>query len=228
MNSGIRKLLWFVLAIAAIYCVYRFFIAKYVSLEMFQMHSGMFKEFVSRHYVGGVAAYVLALIVVLLFGLPLVPLFALVAGYLFGTVYGVIYSEIGAVLGAITSFLIYRSFFYNLIKTKYKTKFAKFEHELKKGGASYLLTLQFLGIVPFFVINAVAILADLPLRTMIWTTALGTLPFLIVYVAAGSRLGSIKSMHDLLSWQTIGMLLILAVLSLIPVAIKRIKKYYHI
>ena len=99
---------------------------------------------------------------------------------------------------------------------------------MKKGGASYLLVLQFLGVVPFFVINAVAILADLPLRTMIWTTALGTLPFLVIYVVAGSRLRTITSMQDLISWQTLGLLLIFALLALVPLIIKRVKKNYHI
>lgn len=228
MNSCIKKLLLCALSILLVFCVYRFFIAKYVSLEMFQTHSATFKDLVAQHYVVGVTVYILSLIIILLFGLPLVPLFALIAGYLFGGVYGVIYSEIGAVLGAITSFLIYRSFFYNLINKKYKTKFAKFEHEVKKGGASYLLVLQFLGVVPFFVINAVAILANLSLKTMIWTTAIGTLPFLLIYVAAGSKLGSITSLSDLFSWQTFGLLIILALLSLVPLVVKRIKKYYHI
>ncbi len=223
-----KKLILIFSFVAIIFLIYQFGFAKYFSLEQLKEHSAVFKEFVSNHYFFGVLLYVVSFVAALLFGLPLVPLFALAAGYLFGIGYGIIYSEVGAVLGATVSFLVYRSFFYQVIHARYKTKFAKFEHEMKKGGASYLLVLQFLGVVPFFVINAVAILADLPLRTMIWTTALGTLPFLVIYVVAGSRLRTITSMQDLISWQTLGLLLIFALLALVPLIIKRVKKNYHI
>jgi len=228
MNRFIKKLILIATVVAIFFLIYQVGVAKYFSLEQLKEHSHVFKDFVSNHYFFGVLLYILFFIVTLLFGLPLVPLFALAAGYLFGIVYGIIYSEMGAVLGAIISFLIYRSFFYQVIQKKYKTKFAKFEHEIKKGGASYLLVLQFLGVVPFFVINAVAILAGLPLKTMVWTTALGTLPFLVIYVVAGSKLRTINSMQDLLSWQALGMLFIFALLALVPLIIKRMKKNYHI
>jgi len=63
---------------------------------------------------------------------------------------------------------------------------------------------------------------------MVWTTALGTLPFLVIYVVVGSKLRTINSMQDLLSWQALGMLFIFALLALVPLIIKRMKKNYHI
>lgn len=200
---------------------------KYFSLELFKEHSLTLKSFVSKHYFISIALYLLFFILIVLIGLPVVPLFALASGYLFGITYGLIYAELGAILGAIISFLIYRAFFYRMIRDKYKVKFEKFEQKIKKDGATYLLMLQFLGVVPFFVINALAILADISLVTMIWTTALGSLPFLLVYVVAGGKLRTVTSMKDLFSWQTFALLCLFALLAALPLIIKKIKRSSH-
>jgi len=56
----------------------------------------------------------------------------------------------------------------------------------KHGGHLYLLTLRLMPVFPFFLINILTGLINIPLRTFIWTTSLGIIPGSLVYAFAGS------------------------------------------
>lgn len=224
MKQIYKRFLFFIIMVSAIAALYYGGIGRYVSLEQLKKHEVVLKLFVEHHYLFSVLVYLGSLFTAILLGLPILPLFALAGGYLFGIIPGLVYAELGAVVGAVTAFIIYRYFFYQIIHAKYHDKLEKFESQVKKDGASYLLMLQFLGMVPFFVINTVAVLADISLFTVSWTTALGALPYLLVYVIAGSQLCTINSLKDLISLRMFGTLILFAVLAFIPVLIKRFKK----
>jgi uncharacterized membrane protein YdjX (TVP38/TMEM64 family) len=68
-----------------------------------------------------------------------------------------------------------------------------------------------------------AALADVPLFTFMWTTAVGSLPFLLIYAFAGRQLGTITSMSELFKPHIILLLLLLALLALLPMVIRKIR-----
>ena len=84
--------------------------------------------------------------------------------------------------------------------------------------------MQLLTVIPFFVINTLAGLADVPLFTFIWTTVLGSLPLLFIYSLAGRQLGEIEAVRDILKPHMVALLIILALLALLPMVIKRLRQ----
>jgi uncharacterized membrane protein YdjX (TVP38/TMEM64 family) len=106
----------------------------------------------------------------------------------------------------------------------YGKRFDKFQERVKKDGASYLLTLHFLSILPYFMINLIAALADMPYITVFWVTLLGSVPLIVVYSLAAHELATICSARDIFSPGVIIALILLALCALLPMLIKRIKK----
>ena len=86
-----------------------------------------------------------------------------------------------------------------------------------KEGAFYLLTLRLLPAVPFFVINLVMGLTPLRTVTFFWVSQLGMMPATLVYVNAGSELGKIQSIDEILSVQLI---LSFVLLGIFPLLVK--------
>jgi uncharacterized membrane protein YdjX (TVP38/TMEM64 family) len=89
---------------------------------------------------------------------------------------------------------------------------------------NYLLVLRLIPVVPFFLINLVSGVSPLPVRSFILGTLVGTLPGTFLYVNAGTALGTLGKPSDLLSFQVVGALSLLALFSLIPVAWRRWRK----
>lgn len=219
-----QRFLLFVAIVVGLALIYYFGLSHFFSLGELKRHGLVLQAFVNNYYLFSVLIYIGALFTAILVGLPIVALFGLAGGYLFGILPGLIYAEIAAILGAVIAFILYRYFFYHAIHVRYHDRLAKFEQEVKKDGASYLLMLQFLGMVPFFIINTIAVLADISLFTVFWTTVVGAFPYLLVYVLAGNQLGSINSLSDLISIKMVALLFLFALLAVIPIVIKKWKK----
>ena len=88
-----------------------------------------------------------------------------------------------------------------------------------KEGPFYLFTLRLLPAVPFFVINLVMGLTPLRTVTFFWVSQLGMLPATLIYVNAGSELGKIQSIDDILSPQLI---ISFVLLGIFPLLVKKI------
>ena len=83
-----------------------------------------------------------------------------------------------------------------------------------------MLTLRLVPIFPFFLVNLFAGFTTIRPRQFLWTTALGIIPGSFAYTwlgYAGATIG------DGAPWQLLVALGLLAVLSLIPVLIRKIK-----
>jgi len=81
--------------------------------------------------------------------------------------------------------------------------------------------MHILPMTPTIVINVLAGLSSMSVWSFAWATAGGILPGTIVHVLIGEELLALTSLHGLLSWQTIGVLTLLALLVLVPMAIDR-------
>ncbi len=95
---------------------------------------------------------------------------------------------------------------------------------IRRHGFNYLLVLRLLPIVPFFLINLVAGLTPMPLRTFAVGTLVGILPGTFLYVNAGTELGTLTRPADVFSLRVLGALALLALFSLLPVAWRRWRK----
>ena len=200
----------------------RFFGAgELLSLENLESNQEKLDAFIADHYLISVLVFILVYFMVIGLSIPSAALLTFASGLLFGALPGTIYTNIGATAGAATIFLITRYVFGESIQNKYRDKLRKFNEDFRKNGVQYLLTLRLIPVFPFFVVNILAGLTNIKLRNFIWTTSLGILPGSFVFALAGSQIGNISSLDQVLSPGVIISLLLLAALPLLQIAYKR-------
>jgi len=219
-----RKLGAAILLIIGAFLFWYFNIAQYLTLIALQRESAYLKELVGHNYFLSALVFVLAYASVIACGLPAAAPFTILGGFLFGVFAGFLYALLGATLGSIIYFLLIRYVLTNMVRESYVAQLNRFNERVKKYGYSYLLTLHWLSVVPYFVVNTLAALADVPLLTLIWTTLVGSSPLLFVYAFAGRELNVISSVRDILRPDVIIMLVLLALLALLPMIIRKFRK----
>jgi uncharacterized membrane protein YdjX (TVP38/TMEM64 family) len=131
---------------------------------------------------------------------------------------------VGATIGAFLIFLAARYLMRDALMARYGDQLAKLNAELQRNGASYLLTLRFIPIFPFFLINLLAGLTPVSAFTYLWTTAIGIIPGSFVYALLGSSGATMDASKGAFSPQLIAGLVLLGIVSLIPVAIRKFGK----
>ena len=195
-----------------------------LTLQNLQANGDKLVDYSNQNYLFSVSIYILIYIAVTAFSLPGATILTLAGGYLFNFFVGAIYVNIAATTGATLAFLFARYVVGESIQKKYADKLAKFNVELDKNGARYLLTLRFIPLFPFFLINIFAGLTNIPLKTFIWTTSLGIFPGSLVYAYAGEQLGTIKSIGDIFTGKVLAAFLFLAAFALVPIVYNKFKK----
>ncbi len=210
---------------SALLFLYRFSpLYDYITLAYVQEQSSYFKGFVEQHYGLTVAIYMLVFIVSIAFSVPSSIILTLLGGYLFGTLAGALYATGSVAIGVASAYSVFRLFLQDTLRKTYKERAQRFEKLMNEEGASYLLMLNFSAVFPYFIINALAAIARVPIVTVIWTTVVGFLPQGIVYAYAGKGLSSIEKVQDILSREIIFVFILLILLACIPIVIKRYKK----
>jgi uncharacterized membrane protein YdjX (TVP38/TMEM64 family) len=197
--------------------------AQYFSLENIKTHALYFKGIVERHYIGAVLGFLVISTTLIACTLPVTGPVAVTAGYLFGLWMGVLYSMIAGLVGTAISFAVVRRAMSHITQHQYKTKLESFKKQFHAYGYTYLISLQLLTVVPYFVINTLAALAGVPFITFMWTTAVGSLPIVIIYAFAGRQLYMIQSWKDIVSLNMLLLLILLALLALLPMIVKKIR-----
>ena len=225
MQQIIKKVMIALVVISLLYFLYQWTpLSKFLSLPYIQAQGLRFKALVEQKYLLAAMAYILLFAGTIALALPTSILLTLLGGYLFGTIYGTIYAMLGVTAGVVIAFLIMRFFLQRSLHQVHKEKLEHFQQSIAAYGVSYILILHFSAVLPYFVINAFAILSGISLRTVVWTTMVGFLPQAIVYAMAGKELGSIKKINDLFSWQLMLACFLLMCLAMVPMLIKKLKK----
>jgi uncharacterized membrane protein YdjX (TVP38/TMEM64 family) len=197
--------------------------ADWLTLENIQTNRDRLYDYVQFHYLTSAAVFVASYIIVAGFALPGAAVMTLMGGFLFGMPYGWLFSVTGATGGAVVAFLLSRYLLGSLIQRKYPQKLARFNGEMKKNGSMYLLTLRFIPLFPFFLINVFAGLTSVSFMTFLWTTLAGIAPGGLVFAYAGRRLGSLSSVSDIFSGEMLLAFCLLGALALAPVAYRKLR-----
>ncbi len=227
MNKGTIKRLGFVgAAIALLGLAYYFRIDRYFSWENLKSHDAWLKYMVANHYWLSALSFAVTMGLLVTVALPVTGPVAVLGGYLFGFVPGIIFTLVGATTGSLLFFLAVRHYFRDSFHKKYGPKIEKFENRVKNDGASFLLILQFMSVIPYFFINILAALTPVSTTTFFWTTLLGSAPLLSMYTFAGTQLHQISS-KSLFSPYVIGIFALLIIMALLPMIIKRFKPHIH-
>lgn len=211
-----------IMCIAAAWGYYRY-MHNYVSLEFLQEKASYLRTVVSLHYLFSLGIYGLFYCAMVVAGLPATGLLTLLGGFLFGAIPAFLCSMLSILIGVSISFGLIRTFFVRTLRVKFAKKQAQFTLRMKQYGVSYLITLNLLTVIPFFLINTLAALSGIPLWSLLWTTAVGSTPILIVYACAGKKFAEINSISEIFSPSLIIMFMILVSVSFIPLVMKRMR-----
>lgn len=210
------------LAIGVCTCLWRTVIAPSGATTLISSWRDHIKQMVAIHYGQAVFAFMSLVTIVVVASLPLTIPLAGMGGYLFGTILGALYAGTSAVIGAMIVFIAVRRFVGNYVQQKYRTQLEKFNKKIDHSGALYLLSIQFFPLSPFFIINLLAGVSKIDWITFLWTTIVGIAPSFLLYAYAGSTLGAVGSIKDLMTPSFISGILALIVLSLAPLVIHRL------
>jgi len=220
-----KKLIIVLLIIAVLIALNMSPIGSYLTLSNLKENSDMIKDIVDMNYLIAVLIFIAVYIAVVGLSVPGATVMTLTAGFMFGPILGTVYSNLGATTGAILVFLAARYLIGESVQRKYKSKLLKINNEIKKHGPNYMLTLRFIPLFPFFLINLAGGLSKIKLRTFAWTTAVGIIPGSFAYAYAGSELAKVTTLASVLSPGIIAAFVLLGVISFVPVLIKR---FYHV
>jgi uncharacterized membrane protein YdjX (TVP38/TMEM64 family) len=122
--------------------------------------------------------------------IPGATILTLAGGFLFGIIWGSALTVLGATLGATAVFLAARTALGDALRRKAGPWMQRMEAGFRRDAVSYLLSLRLIPVVPFWLVNLVPAFFGVPLRTFVWTTAVGIVPGTVVYTSVGNGLGA--------------------------------------
>ena len=186
--------------------------------------NGRLTYFVESHYALSLLLFCLIYIVDNVFALPVASLMTIGAGYFYGPLIAFCVTTVAASCGATLSFLMTRYFVGRHLQKTYAAKFKEFNKNVDVYGTHFLLAVRFIPAVPFVLVNVLAGLTNIPLKTFCWTTLLGMMPVTLLLVFSGREFRNVSSLGELVTFKIVTLLLGLALLTLFPIFLKKQRK----
>lgn len=209
-------------AIAVFSCLLLFFaldLDAYFTLEYFNTKRDVIHAYCTAHLWHSAVFFIAIYLALAALSLPGTLLMTVVAGDLFGLILGSALVSLASTLAATLPFLAARYLWRDAVQERFGRHLASIDAGVEKNGAYYLFSLRLLPISPFFVINLVMGLTSISTTSYMLVSQLGMLLGTIVLVNAGTHIGRITSLGDLLSGEIIASLVLLAVF---PLIVKRL------
>ncbi|MFO1153954.1 MAG: TVP38/TMEM64 family protein [Rhodospirillales bacterium] len=199
----------------------------YLSLSALKEHRASLVAWRQAQPFTAAAVFMGLYVLAVMFSLPGAVWFTVVGGFLFGLACGTTMTVIAATIGACAVFLAARYAFADYCRARAGSAFRCMEQGFLAHGLSYLLFLRLIPIFPFWLVNLVPPLVGMRLRTFFLGTIIGILPGSFVYTLVGHGIGSVldaggePDLGIIFRPQVLAPLVGLALLSLLPVFIKR-------
>ncbi|APC92228.1 putative membrane protein [Francisella sp. MA067296] len=229
-NSKFYKFLPLAFLIIGIIAFFSFGGQNYLSLNELKENYQSIIAFTNSHFLLSILFFSCAYIAVVALSIPGATIMTLLGGLLFGLLLGSFVVVVAATLGASVVFFAVRTALGDFLKTKAKRSIEKMRRGFEKDVFNYLLVLRLIPIFPFFIINISAGLLGVKFRDFFWATFLGIIPGSVVYIWVGTSFAYVIQQGDevnlgiILEPQFILPIIALAILSVVPVFIKKLNK----
>ncbi len=203
---------------------------EYFSFNSLQQHRAQITAWVEHHYLYAALGYMLVYIAATAISVPGAVFITLAGGFMFGPWLATLYVVISATIGACLLFLAVKTALGAWLSQKAGGWVAKMEKGFQHDAFAYLLSLRLIPIFPFWVINIVPALLNVPLRTFFFATLIGIIPGSFVYCLVGNGLGAVfasgqqPNLGIIFQPKILIPLLLLAALSLVPMIYKKLKR----
>ncbi len=215
----IKKLLLATVIAIVLILLFIFDLHHYISLEYLKSSKAKLNFYYQDNPLLVLGTYFMIYLASTAFSLPGAAVLSLAGGALFGLTAGTLLVSFASTIGATLAMLIARVLLRDWVQNRFAAQMKTINSGILKEGAFYLFTMRLLPAVPFFAINLVMGLTPLRTVTFFWVSQLGMLPGTLVYVNAGSELGKIQTIDDILSPSLI---ISFVFLGIFPLLIKKI------
>ncbi len=203
---------------------------KKVSLETLQAQHQAIRGFADTHTLLAPLAMLLLYAALVAISFPGAGILTIVCGFMFGALKGTGVVVCGATLGACLVFLAARTAFGASLRERAGPFLSKMQSGFERNAASYMMVLRLTPVFPFWLINIAAPVFRVPLRTFALTTFFGIIPGTFVYASIGAGAGALLAAGKtldlkgvLLKPEVIIPIVGLALLSLLPIALRKLK-----
>lgn len=201
-----------------------FDLGQYLSLDYLKRSQQLFQVYFSEHPVIAIAAYFGIYVTVTALSVPGAAVVTLAGGALFGLWLGTLIVSFASAMGATLACLTSRYLLRDWVATHFRKQLSTVDEGIQRDGVFYLLTLRLLPVFPFFMVNLLMGLTRMKIRTYYWASQLGMLAGTIVYVNAGTQLGQIDRLQDVLSF---GLITSFALLGIFPLIARKVLDMYR-
>ena len=224
MKNHTGKIL-IIAVIAFIVVLIKFFgIDQYLTLAHLKEFEARFAEYYSANPIMVTAAFFGIYVLITALSIPGGMIMTLAGGAFFGPITGTIIVSLASTIGATLACIISRFLLRDWVQEKFGDKLQAINAGIEREGAFYLFILRLIPFSPFFAINLVMGLTNMPIRTYFWVSLLGMLPGTIIYVNAGRELSRIDSLAGIMSPR---LLFAFVLLGIFPLISKKIIVWYR-
>ncbi|MDX5364386.1 MAG: VTT domain-containing protein, partial [Pseudazoarcus pumilus] len=198
---------------------------RHLTLDALKQGQAGFAELYAAHPWKVLGAYFAAYVVMAALSLPGAAIMTIAAGTLFGLVTGTLLVSFASSIGATLAFLVSRFLLRDWVQGRFGDRLGAINRGVERDGPFYLFTLRLVPLFPFFLINLLMGLTPLRARTFYWVSQLGMLAGTAVYVNAGTQIGRIERLSDIVSPGLLASFALLGVFPLIArFVIERIRR----
>lgn len=201
--------------LGAIVAFFAFGLEHQLSLDALKARQHDLDGYAQGHPITLAAGFFLVYVTFAALSLPAATLLTAGAGALFGLWEGTLLVSFASSIGATLAFLASRYVFRDAVQRRFGKRLRAVNEGMQREGGVYLFTLRLVPAIPFFAVNLVMGLTQLPARTFYWVSQIGMLPATVVFVNAGTQLASLHSLSGILSPRLLGSFLLLGLVPLL-------------
>ena len=194
-----RRWLLLLILVGSVLLTWRAGAVDLLTLENLKLRQAELVAWVAVNPGLAAAVFFIVYVAIAATSIPGAAVMTLAAGALFGLLEGTALVSFASTIGASLAFLLARFVLRDSLRTHYGERLKKIDVGIDRDGAFYLFTLRLVPVFPFFLVNLLAGLTPIKLRTFYWVSQLGMLAGTLAYVYAGTQLAQIESTSDVLS-----------------------------
>lgn len=158
------------------------------------------------------------------FAIPGSSFLNMLAGAIFGPWEGLVLACLLSTFGSTFCFLLSSAFGKQYVVQVFPDKVALLQRKAEENHSSlffFLLFLRFFPMTPNWFLNITCPILNIPMPIFFFSVFIGLIPYNFICVRTGSILSEISSLDDIFSWRTLGQLLAIACMALLPGAVIR-------
>lgn len=220
-------------------------------LENLAQSRETFAAFVDVHYAAGLLLFFLVVVVFVALTIPGATAATVFGGLIFGSVIGGLATLAGATCGAFFMYSVAKTSVGDSLEKRVGPRLERFRDGFRRHALSYMLTLRLIPFFPFWLVTLSAAFLGVRARTLVIGTALGISPMIFILTTLGEGLDALLreqqaaveacraaqaqtavaascemelTVNDLITPEVTIALLGLALLSLAPVVVRRLRQ----